>query len=193
MTARRHRRGGGERGAFVRDGRDRDGLTEHDFLLSQTTWPADAFPGGTVAFRADCYRALQRLCESGIGVALLPVFMAEESGTLVRLPSHTADVAVDIWALLHRELGQSTHVRALLDFLQAALHRLAPSATVVPAPAGRRGVSRAGRRRLRGLPPCRSWPQRRGIMHDQCAPAPADSVPVRLRQRPCLRRACRAC
>jgi DNA-binding transcriptional LysR family regulator len=128
---------------------------DHDFLLSQTTWPADTFPGGTVAFRADCYRALQRLCESGIGVALLPVFMAEESGTLVRLPSHTADVVVDIWALLHRELGQSAHVRALLDFLQAALHRLAPrlapSAAAVPAHAGRRAVSRE--RATRRAPP----------------------------------------
>jgi len=124
---------------------------DHEFLLSQTSWPAETFPCGTVAFRADCYQALLHLCESGIGVALLPVFMAERSGRLVRLPSHTADVVVDIWALVHRDLGQSAHVRALLEFLRAAVQRLAPR--LAPASAAARvGQDLAGYAGRRGTP-----------------------------------------
>ncbi len=85
------------------------------------------------------------------GVALLPVFMAERSGRLVRLPSYTADVVVDIWALVHRDLGQSAHVRALLEFLRAAVQRLAPR--LAPASAATRlGQDRAGYVGRRGAP-----------------------------------------
>lgn len=70
--------------------------------------------------------ALAAVC-AGLGVGLLPVFVAERRA-LVRV-APTVGVDVELWACTHPDLRTASEVRAVLDALRAELPRItAPSA-----------------------------------------------------------------
>lgn len=64
---------------------------------------------------------------SGMGLTILPAFLADREPDLVRcLPPKTEDTT-GLWLLTHERLRHVPRVRLVLDFLAAALTRLARS------------------------------------------------------------------
>lgn len=57
---------------------------------------------------------------SGIGLAVLPIYLAETDSELLRVGEPIDDVAVDLWLLTHPDLRRTARIRAVLDYLGAS-------------------------------------------------------------------------
>ena len=88
---------------------------------------------GREVLRADTVMGLQAAAAAGIGVTTLPCFLGDADPRLVRVAPPIPELTHGIWLLTHEDLKGSARVRAVLDFLGAAI--------------------RADRRRLAGLRP----------------------------------------
>ena len=53
---------------------------------------------------------------AGIGVAILPCYLADPDPDLRRLGPEIEDLGVDLWMLTHPDLRHTARVRAVLDF-----------------------------------------------------------------------------
>jgi DNA-binding transcriptional LysR family regulator len=71
-----------------------------------------------VVARVDSYPILLQLCEAGVGVALLPCFMARTRGSLVRFDSET--VSAGLWLLVRRDQVRPWRTRKTIEFLVEA-------------------------------------------------------------------------
>jgi DNA-binding transcriptional LysR family regulator len=67
--------------------------------------------------RIDTVLGMYAAVRSGIGVAVLPTYLAEPDGELVRLGALVDEVAIDLWLLTHPDLRRTARVRSALDFL----------------------------------------------------------------------------
>jgi DNA-binding transcriptional LysR family regulator len=56
-----------------------------------------------------------------MGLALLPVFLGDDSQTLVRVKAPTRELATGLWILTHPDLVRSARVHAFVDHISAAL------------------------------------------------------------------------
>lgn len=73
-----------------------------------------------ISFRANSLALLAKACEAGLGVAMLPCYLGESIG-LTRIREPLDEVTTDLWILTHVDLRKTARVRALVDFLSAAL------------------------------------------------------------------------
>ena len=81
-----------------------------------------------VAMHQDSVSGLLAAARSGIGLAVLPTFVADLDPELVRcLPPREGDPAA-LWLLTHERLRHTPRVRVVLDFLAERLTRLARQA-----------------------------------------------------------------
>lgn len=58
---------------------------------------------------------------AGVGVAGMPCFIGDEDRDLVRLDRGAPPFSRDIWLLVHRDLRKAPAVRAVMDFVTAAV------------------------------------------------------------------------
>lgn len=65
--------------------------------------------------RMDSVLAMYAAVRSGIGVAVLPCYLADRHINLARIGNPIDDVAVDLWLLTHPDLRRTARVRATLD------------------------------------------------------------------------------
>jgi len=105
-----------------------EALTGHDWVAFLSAGGRSvAAPGGArVVAQVDSRLGQQAAVRAGIGLATLPVFMAEQAAGLERL----FDVPVDglfLWLLFHRELRQTARLRAFVHFLQARVAEAGPN------------------------------------------------------------------
>lgn len=70
---------------------------------------------------------------SGVGVAVLPQFMARETQRLVRLTDPIEELRADYWAVVHPDLSRSPAIRAVLAWM-AECFRLAEYGSPADAP-----------------------------------------------------------
>lgn len=89
----------------------------HEFLMGEGVWSLERLPPGQTVFCTDSYLVLRTLCESGLGLALLPNVLGEASDGLVRISSDTLDATCDVWSVVHSDTGRLRRVRAFLDFV----------------------------------------------------------------------------
>jgi DNA-binding transcriptional LysR family regulator len=59
--------------------------------------------------------------KAGMGLAMLPCFMADSEPSLVRLPPGDPIADRDIWLLTHEDLRHTARVRRFLDFMADAI------------------------------------------------------------------------
>lgn len=52
---------------------------------------------------------------SGVGIAVLPTYLAEQDPDLIRLGAPIDETAVDLWLLTHHDLRRTARVRAVID------------------------------------------------------------------------------
>lgn len=70
--------------------------------------------------RMDTVLGMYAAVRSGIGLAVLPTYLAEPDGELARLGALVDEVSVDLWLLTHPDLRRTTRVRAVLDYFASS-------------------------------------------------------------------------
>ena len=74
-----------------------------------------------VVGRADSFVTLALMARTGMGLALLPCCLGDDDPGLVRLNDGAPVLVVDIWVAAHRDLAEVPRIKALRDYLVAAL------------------------------------------------------------------------
>jgi DNA-binding transcriptional LysR family regulator len=121
---------------------DRDRFVRLDESLAsapQERWLDRVGPSCPVAFRCNSTAALQAAARHGVGVAVLPCFVAERDPGLVRLegpepPPH------ELWLLVHGELRQAARVRAVIEWVDELVEAARPVLAGGGRGAGARGT-----------------------------------------------------
>jgi DNA-binding transcriptional LysR family regulator len=104
-------------------------LARHPFVapddsLSATAaarWIASALPDAAIAARADSFVTLAAIAEAGLGLAALPCYLGDRSEKLARLSQPIEAMRTGLWLLTHEQLRRTARIRAVLEFVGAAL------------------------------------------------------------------------
>jgi DNA-binding transcriptional LysR family regulator len=107
---------------------DRDAFVGFDDSLAgvpQERWLARVAPGRRVVFRSNSTASLQAAARAGMGVAVLPCFVAEHDPALVRLDG-PQPVNHELWLLVHGDLRRTPRVRAVIEWVDALVERARP-------------------------------------------------------------------
>ncbi|MFT6659880.1 LysR family transcriptional regulator [Maritalea sp.] len=83
-----------------------------------TAWTEkSAFPKAQLKYRANEAVPQLTLASSGLGLAMLPCFIADQFPGLERAPFSTALPDRSIWLLLHSDLKSTGRIRAFVDYI----------------------------------------------------------------------------
>jgi DNA-binding transcriptional LysR family regulator len=75
-------------------------------------------PGGRVKHRVDSVAAMQSMVRAGLGVTLLPCYVADRDPDLHRIdPEPLLDSKFDMWLLYHPDVRRVYRVRLFADFI----------------------------------------------------------------------------
>lgn len=107
-------------------GNNRNRFDDVDFItwtegfsnLPMTGWVAQVLNGRAPRLMTSSLYAQVVAVRSGLGVAVLPCFIADLEPDFVRLPFEGEIVSQEIWLVIHRNLAASSRVRAVATFLQ---------------------------------------------------------------------------
>jgi DNA-binding transcriptional LysR family regulator len=77
--------------------------------------------GAEVVMRSDSVSSIYSACVAGLGLAMLPISVAEVDPGLRRIPTQTSPEPRVIWQTVHEDLAKSARIRAVLDFLTRVL------------------------------------------------------------------------
>ena len=78
-------------------------------------------PASQVVFRCSTVMGEVMAVEQGLGISLLPSFVADTNPDIVRLFPPEAEVESSLWLVVHRDLRHMARVRAFVDFMTDAL------------------------------------------------------------------------
>ena len=67
--------------------------------------------------RSNDLAAVHRACRAGLGLAMLPSFLARPDGGLVEMPGLDAPVSREIWCVVHPDVRRSPRVRRMADLI----------------------------------------------------------------------------
>ena len=82
-------------------------------------------PERRVVFRCNSTASLQAAARSGVGVAVLPCFTADGDPALLRLDG-SEPVPHELWLLVHGDLRRTPRVRAVIEWVDAAVEAARP-------------------------------------------------------------------
>lgn len=94
--------------------------------LAAWQWLSANVPLDKIASRIDSLMALNHAVSCGLGIGVLPCFLAEGNPNLVRISPVLKNVSTDIWILCHQDLRSLPRIRTVTTFLANAF-RLAQS------------------------------------------------------------------
>lgn len=115
--------------SYLEQHRARSALPKHIWVAPDESMASSAvgsymqrqLADAAVSFRANSLALLAKAAEAGLGAAILPCYLGESVG-LTRFRDPLEEVTTDLWLLSHADLRKTARVRALVDFLGAALH-----------------------------------------------------------------------
>lgn len=87
---------------------------------NEALWLADKVPQGEVVYRTNSRDAQAGVAQAGVGIACLPLYLAEAKPGLERLVHAGLGPAREIWLGVHRDLRDMPRIRAVIDALDAA-------------------------------------------------------------------------
>lgn len=99
--------------AFERDGHHR----VYDHWMRQHLAPSN------VRVRVDIFNAAAAMLRTGVGIGILPSFMAARHPELMPVSEVIPDLSVPVWMLTHPDLRQTARVRVFMSFVGDALAR----------------------------------------------------------------------
>jgi len=76
----------------------------------------------TIVARINDLEGHRAAARAGVGMAALPLFMGDDP-LLEAVPARLKPVSRDIWLVVHRDMRRAPSVRAVMDFLVAALNQ----------------------------------------------------------------------
>ncbi|HEU4382108.1 MAG TPA: LysR family transcriptional regulator [Anaeromyxobacteraceae bacterium] len=94
----------------------------------QERWMEHFAPGRRLVFRSNSTASLLAAARAGVGVALLPCFLADPEPDLVRLDG-AEPVNHEMWLLVHGDLRRTPRVRAVIEWLDEVVERARPALT----------------------------------------------------------------
>jgi DNA-binding transcriptional LysR family regulator len=94
--------------------------------VPESRWLAQQAPRAVCALRTNSVLAQLRAAEAGVGLALLPCYLAEPAG-LVRVLPRSEDVRRELWLALHADLQRAPRIRVMVEFLAAMAKARAPA------------------------------------------------------------------
>jgi DNA-binding transcriptional LysR family regulator len=99
--------------------------------LPVARWLLRMCPGAPVALVTSSLAGQAAAARAGLGLAVLPCFMAEATGGLIQVVWPRQVLTEDLWLVTHAELGASARVRAVASFIvdTIAKQRVALSGT----------------------------------------------------------------
>lgn len=90
---------------------------------SSMQWVEDSdFPNVPVGACIDDPLARMEAVRAGVGMAMLPCFMADAQPDLHRMPPGTLRPHKDVWVLTHKDLRNTARIRKFTSFMSHALH-----------------------------------------------------------------------
>lgn len=90
-----------------------DALPAHPSVL----WRKKHLPRVTPAFRVNSILTVADLVEQGLGVGILPLFLAQRRGALVQLGEVLDECQTELWLLAHTEARHLRRVSAVFSYL----------------------------------------------------------------------------
>lgn len=94
--------------------------------LKAARWLSEQLPNADVALSTTSAAAQVAACETGMGIAALPRFLASARPGLVRVGGSQTCYAQDIWMVMHQDIAATARIRAVADALRIAIRDLAP-------------------------------------------------------------------
>jgi DNA-binding transcriptional LysR family regulator len=94
--------------------------------VPQERWLTRLAPDRKLVFRCNSSLSLLAAARAGLGVALLPCFLAGRERELVRLDA-PEPLSHELWLLFHGDLGQTPRVRAVIDWVDEVIRRARPA------------------------------------------------------------------
>jgi DNA-binding transcriptional LysR family regulator len=124
-----------------------DGLSGHDVLgydeslaaVPESRWMALRARNAVRALRTNSVSVQLEAAQAGLGLALLPCYLAEGTGLVRALPL-SACIRRELWLVVHGDLQHTARMRAVIEFLAAQARGHAASF------AGQRAAGRRWRR-----------------------------------------------
>jgi DNA-binding transcriptional LysR family regulator len=102
------------------------GLDEGHAAVPQERWLERVAPARRIVFRCNGTTALIQAARLGLGVAVLPRFVADRDAALVRLEG-PEPAPHELWLLVHGDLRRTPRVRAVIDWLDGLVERARPA------------------------------------------------------------------
>jgi len=90
-----------------------DALPEHPSVI----WRKKHFPKAAPAFRVNSILTVAELTAQGLGIGLLPVFLADRRNDLVQLTETIDECQTELWLLTHTESRHLRRVSAVFNHL----------------------------------------------------------------------------
>ena len=90
--------------------------------LVQARWQRERFPHATIALTANSLFSQLHAAERGLGLAVLPCYIADTSPLLERCLAPSRCVSQDIWLVIQQGLRDSPRVRVIADLLTDLIH-----------------------------------------------------------------------
>ena len=104
------------------EGHDIIGFDETMARSPGALWLAEHEAGGRVVMRCNSLVSALHASLAGIGIAVLPCFLAETEPTLRRLANEVLATRA-IWLVFHPDVAQIKRVRTVIDFVSAVVAR----------------------------------------------------------------------
>ncbi|MBI3285482.1 MAG: LysR family transcriptional regulator [Burkholderiales bacterium] len=86
-------------------------------------WVDATVPAATIAARADHFPSALALVRAGMGITILPEFVAQDVPGLVPLSEPIAALQVPLWILTHADLRNTARVRAFMQTVGNSLEK----------------------------------------------------------------------
>ena len=78
-------------------------------------WLRDNAPTSNVSLKAGSFVVLRLAAEHGLGLALLPTRLGDQSANLVRYGDPIPEVKSQLWILTHSDLSEAARIRAFVE------------------------------------------------------------------------------
>jgi len=85
--------------------------------LPQQRWLKAVAGNRPIVLQANDQLSQLAAARAGVGIAALPIYLADSDPALVRVTAKPATISRDIWLVVHRDLQKSPLVRAVMEFL----------------------------------------------------------------------------
>jgi DNA-binding transcriptional LysR family regulator len=92
--------------------------------MPEARWLDERATGSRFAVRANRVDALIVAAANGVGLAVLPCYLADPDSRLVRILGPEDVVSRDVWLIMHHDSRRIARFRAFADYIAAEFHKI---------------------------------------------------------------------